>query len=546
MSPPLTANSLLVFLLACAVKATVVWAVAALVVAYFRTAPAATRHFVWAAAVLASLALPLLTVVLPASRSVELAGATALWTPGQSSGATQTTGQVSPMIVDAAKSAFQLAPWLIAAWFLGALAIASRLFVGVFRTAALSNQSRGVTDASWTAELAKAKSSFRIDREVRLVQSADPIAMPLTWGAVRPTILLPESATQWSPERRRVVLAHELAHVARTDWLLQVCAEVALAIYWFHPLAWKAAAALRYESERACDDAVLNTGVRAEDYAGELLALARSLTNSPASACPALAIARATNLERRFAAMLNPSLDRRSSGRSRIFTVVAALFLVLPLAAVRLPAQNVAAFSGTIYDASGAVVPNATVILNTSSSKPIEMSSSMADGRFAFKSVPAGEYEFRVMKPGFEIYRDPQLSLKSSQNRTLDVHLKVGTISESVDVHAEGHASNGVAKPVGRLKVGGEIEASKLVTKVQPVYPEAAKSAGHQGKVVLHAVIGMDGRPLSLQVANSDADPELARSSIEAVSQWRYSPTLLNGQPIEVDTVVVVNFTLAP
>jgi TonB family protein len=349
----------------------------------------------------------------------------------------------------------------------------------------------------------------------------------------------------WSSERRRIVLSHELAHIARADWHLQICAELGRAIYWFHPLAWKAAAALRHESERACDDAVLNSGVSAQDYADELLALARSLTNSRASVCPALAIARPTNLERRFAAMLNPSIDRHSSLRSRIVTIVVALCLVLPLAAIRLPAQNVAAFSGTIYDASGSVVPNATVIVNNANGKPVEMSSSTANGKFSFNSVPAGDYEFTVMKPGFEIYRDPQINLKASDNRTLDVHLKVGTNSESVDVHAAGHPANGIAKSVSRVKVGGEIQASKLITKVQPLYPEAAKSAGHQGKVVLHAVIGMDGRPLSLEVVNKDADPDLARASIEAVSQWRYSPTLLNGQPIEVDTVITVNFTLA-
>jgi protein TonB len=96
------------------------------------------------------------------------------------------------------------------------------------------------------------------------------------------------------------------------------------------------------------------------------------------------------------------------------------------------------------------------------------------------------------------------------------------------------------------MKIGGEIEAARLVKKVAPSYPESAKAAGGQGKVVLHAVIGMDGKPLSLQVLNSTIDPDLARASVEAVSRWRYSPTLLNGQPIEVDTTIMVNFSLLP
>ena len=245
--------------------------------------------------------------------------------------------------------------------------------------------------------------------------------------------------------------------------------------------------------------------------------------------------------------MLNPSLNRRSSRRSRLLMSLAALCFLLPLAAVRLPAQNVAGnFTGTIYDASGAVVPNATVVLTDANDKTIEMSSSLADGKFGFKSLPAGEYTVKVVKVGFEIHLDRNLALKVGENRTLDVQLKIGALSDSVNVQAAGHHQGAAAAPAKRVKLGGEVEASKVITKVQPVYPEAAKSAGAQGTVNLHAVIGMNGVPLSLQVINTDVNPDLARASIEAVSKWRYSPTLLNGQLIEVDTNITVNFTLAP
>jgi protein TonB len=76
------------------------------------------------------------------------------------------------------------------------------------------------------------------------------------------------------------------------------------------------------------------------------------------------------------------------------------------------------------------------------------------------------------------------------------------------------------------------------------VYPAAAKAARVQGVVTLDAVIGVDGKPLALGVRNAEVDPELARAAVESVSQWRYRPTLLNHQPIEIATTVVVNFTL--
>jgi len=101
-----------------------------------------------------------------------------------------------------------------------------------------------------------------------------------------------------------------------------------------------------------------------------------------------------------------------------------------------------------------------------------------------------------------------------------------------------------VRVPSSRLRLGGEVQASKLIHTVMPVYPASAKAAGVQGTVILHAVVGMDGRPLSLRVMNNDIHPELARAAIEAVSQWRYRPTLLNGEPIEIDTTIMVNFSL--
>jgi len=126
----------------------------------------------------------------------------------------------------------------------------------------------------------------------------------------------------------------------------------------------------------------------------------------------------------------------------------------------------------------------------------------------------------------------------------------VGAITEHVMVVPENSAKpapveTASGKP-SRLSIGGSVQAAKLMTKVPPVYPESARSAGIAGTVVLHAVIGMDGKPLSLRVMNSQVDPDLARSSVEAVSQWRYTPTLLNGEPIEVDTTITVNFTLQP
>jgi TonB family protein len=551
MNLPIMATSILVFFLACVGKATVVFALAALVVACMHRSSAAARHHVWTVSILAALALPFLTVLLPVWHSTTLGHAATLLTTAHSAAPTPTSSYAEPMIVNATTLAtYGAGLWVLAIWALGAAIVGSRLLVGIVRLAILSTRSQALLTDVWNSDLCALAESLSVSRPVRLLQYADSVVTPLTWGLLRPAILLPAGASDWPGERRRIVLSHELAHIARGDWLLHICGELICTLYWFHPLAWIASAGLRHESERACDDAVLNSGIPACEYADELLALASTLTDSHAGVCPALAIARSTNLERRFAAMLNPSLNRYASRTSKLLTMLVAACLLFPLAALRLPAQNAAgSFTGTIYDASGAVVPNATIVMTGLKSKTVDMSTSAADGTFSFKALPAGAYEMKVMKPGFEAYHDPQVDLEAARVLSHNVHLNVGSITESVDVHAEGAGQTASSKgntPPTRVKIGGEIEAAKLVKKVAPSYPESAKAAGVQGKVILHAVIGMDGRPLSLQVLNSSIDPDLARASVESVSRWRYSPTLLNGQPIEVDTTIMVNFTLLP
>ena len=252
--------------------------------------------------------------------------------------------------------------------------------------------------------------------------------------------------------------------------------------------------------------------------------------------------------------MLNPNLNRSGiSRRAGLLAKVAALCLLLPLAALRLPGQNLAGkFTGPVLDISDAAVPNATIIMTNQKANTIDMTTSDAEGNFVFKALPAGQYEMKILKPSLAVYRAPQIVLESGRDFALTAKLEMGSLSESVDVSAEGSGKAATStetaaepKPT-RIRIGGNVEAAKVISKVQPIYPESARAAGIQGAVVLHAIVSKDGRPLQLQVLNSQIDPDLARAAVEAVSQWRYQPTLLNGEPVEVDTTITVNFKLLP
>jgi len=406
---------------------------------------------------------------------------------------------------------------------------------------------------SWLARVAKrveapqpaAELAGRIGvRRVAFVES-DRVAMPITWGVLRPLILLPRSRSEWPSERMRLVLAHELIHVQQRDCLIQLLMQIVCALYWFHPLMWLGAAQFRKERERACDDGVLNLGIAGPEYAGHLLELVRTLK---AGARPSLAVAMAhqSNLENRLVALLDAKVNRKKLGRTAtVLATLAAICLMLPLASVRgqSPAGR-GTLMGTVTDPSGAVIPNATVLANNLDAHTQETAICNPAGEFTLKSVPAGHYTLEVMIPGFKAFRQNDIVLNANDTQRLDVHMELGKINERLEVIGKKPASQVTPAAVPhRIRVGGNVNAARLVSKVEPIYPEYAERQGIQGAVMLQAIISKEGSVMSLSVVNT-ADPDLARAAMTAVGQWHYQPTLLNGQPVEVVTTISVNFRL--
>src|SRR5262249_41692636 len=127
----------------------------------------------------------------------------------------------------------------------------------------------------------------------------------------------------------------------------------------------------------------------------------------------------------------------------------------------------------------------------------------------------------------------------------LDIKLSLGAINESIEVVGKGPRPVPVSSgPPHRIRVGGNVQATKLVHMAKPVYPAELQAAGIDGTVLLRAVISIQGNLLALSVINTSVDPELAKAAMDAVQQWRYMPTLLNGMPVEVATTIAVNFHL--
>ena len=157
-------------------------------------------------------------------------------------------------------------------------------------------------------------------RRAPLIKVSTRIAVPAMTGVLNPTLLLPADCDQWSASCRRVVVLHELAHLRRRDCLVQLLADCACAMYWFHPLVHGAASRLRHEREQACDDVVLEAGTSPTKYADHLLDLVRAGITVPPT--PAVAFGTPSRLNQRIGAILADD-RRRAAPHAR--TVAAAV-----------------------------------------------------------------------------------------------------------------------------------------------------------------------------------------------------------------------------
>jgi beta-lactamase regulating signal transducer with metallopeptidase domain len=356
-------SQVLAFLLDSALKGTVIIAIAAAAAWMLRRSTAAARHSVWSAAIAAQLVIPAFAALLPTWRIPMLdepawvapAATTSAATPPDASTfsppanplatapAPQDRVESSPSSAlpqaTPAPEPRRVSPFLILAalWLLGCIAVLTRLAAGTAVVSRMALRGERVTDDKWLGLMHRLAVGLGIRRPLTLLRG-DALGVPVTWGIVYPIVLLPEDADRWPEERRRYVLVHEMAHVKRLDAFTQLVAQFVLAIFWFNPLVWVAAAQMRRERENACDDYVLMHGTRPSEYASDLLELVQEIDTEghrrAAPAFAALAMARRSEFEGRMLSILNPRIRRSGLTRTGVIMgLLTAIIVTAPLAA---------------------------------------------------------------------------------------------------------------------------------------------------------------------------------------------------------------------
>jgi len=558
------------------IRATIVLLVAHAIVPRLRRASAAERHLVWAAAMATAATLPPLALIVPAWRPIWasrlIEGLPSLAT--LPSWALQRSPDIILRATQVESSPWNI-DWVSAIWILGSLVALLRLGIEVVKLRRLLATSRPVTDPRVLRVLRQTASALRLTRIPELLHSPGA-RIPLTWGARRPRVLLPEGAGEWEEERLQAVLAHELAHIRRADWLIHVLAQVACAAYWFHPFFWMAEHALCRESEHAADDEALGLGLEGGAYAAHLLEIVRAARTRLPARKAAVAMARTSHLERRVAALLNVSANRRSRSRRGVAVAgVIAMLVAPPLAAMNI---------------RGSATPYMDVVvqmLNLPPSMPTAHVQGPDPARPAVRYVRSADATTPDNSPVAPVileYQTPALYSDLARQRRTE-----GVVTVALRVDAHGSVSHArVVKGLGdgldqnalvavrqwrfqpgtingrsgamdvevdiefdlRTEAINELIANDMVTLVGPgitpprvvrttVMP--SRAVGARGTVVLDVVLLENGSPKILRILRS-LSPEADESAIRHFGQWRFSPATRNGAPVKVRMNAEVRF----
>jgi hypothetical protein len=367
-------------------------------------------------------------------------------------------------------------------------------------------------------------------------------------------------------------------------------------------LAWIACRRLRQESEYACDDAVIGRGVEATDYATHLLDVARHAAGQRALWTAAPAIANPSTLERRISAMLNDQRDRQPLTRRSISAVAAAMLAVAvpvvaisadtePAAASRvvgadvalrttgvvpsavapappaarrvdagpLPQEKPASISGTLYDPLGGLLPGVALTLTDQVVGISYAATTDRSGAFSFAELQPATYALTAQLPGFSSV-STVMPIGPGANIERRIVMPIGTLQETITVGCQLSPGPSAPRPRAVLNpapprgapqptsavpfsggIGGQIHAPRQIAKANPVCPN---HVGVDTVVVLAARVGIDGYLSDIRLVNGEQRPapEIVDSAIEAVRLWQYTPTLLNGVPVEAQITMTVYY----
>ncbi len=192
-------------------------------------------------------------------------------------------------------------------WALGLAVLVLRMGLGLTGASRMTREGEPVVDPVWRILMHRFLAAVGLKRSIRLKSHAKVI-VPLTWGFIKPVILIPSGHESWSADQKSSALFHELSHIKRFDFLITLLVRLSLALFWFNPLCWLVYRRMKCEQEKACDELVLKAGIKPSTYAANLLLFRGSAGLRWASPAALLGMLGRSSFGERLAAILGQKL----------------------------------------------------------------------------------------------------------------------------------------------------------------------------------------------------------------------------------------------
>ncbi len=365
-----------------------------------------------------------------------------------------------------------LAPAGFVFWLAGVCLISLRGLVAAFGLRALRRQSV----AHDFGDLAV------IDPRCELrISTADESFGPVTWGFLRPVILLPRNSVFWPRERLDAVLLHEMAHISRRDSLAQMLSLLVCAFYWPNPLVWLGARAMRREAEMAADDAVIVAGVKPSAYAGELLQLASEFLEAGPSTATALFMAAPSALEARVQSVLAPTQQR--SGVTKMDVLKIACAGLLATSALVLARPSLAQDEPQAPAASSAEAAPSAPAVTTAPLAPAEAAAPSAPaappapvGEAASPTQPTDPTTLDMPSDANVQVREELRTVNGRQVRHIQMIVRKAKLQAREAQEEMARMRPEIEKAIAEAKVGER--AAQAVKDAQPQIDEAMEKVG--------------------------------------------------------------------
>ncbi|MCX8131052.1 MAG: M23/M56 family metallopeptidase [Clostridia bacterium] len=214
-------------------------------------------------------------------------------------------------------------------WFCVLLVLLFRIAVGMLGAHKIIRESEMLVDENLLAIVNEVKLILGVKQNIKIYLSENDY-MPITFGIMKPVILLPRNALDWESGLCRSVLMHEIVHIKRRDNLLKLAARLVSTLYWFNPIMWVALKRFYIDMEKACDACVMQLGVKSTDYAGHLLSIAGGYSVPKFFPEPSSAMGSISITESRILTILNKG-ERYIGSSKKKFFLLASVFLCLAI-----------------------------------------------------------------------------------------------------------------------------------------------------------------------------------------------------------------------